>query len=351
MNNFKKEIDFSVVIPTLNRAHLVNHGIISALKQKGVLVEVIVLDDCSTDDTERKVRELKDKRIKYFKNKERLGYALNLKKCFYKSTGHYIFTLGDDDFILEDNALLNILKVMKKYKTALGRIGSITFANHPKTPVRVYDNSNELVVLKPRKNQHLLIKALDLNLASFSGLIFNNYLIDKSLFINQINYPYYPMVLEAIKKFGIVYIPDYFTVNGLSYQMVPTYVNLEKHGGFYLLDLLNIIKKFIDNRDYNLYKKKVIRDIVVMLPTIKLYSDNRNVLSIVKILINIDPSLVFNIKSHALFFLSLMPKFLIKSIRFVAIYLSERKIVETVEKYHYYSKLGKWDFIKDYENK
>lgn len=349
MKSFKKQLDYSVVIPTYNRAHLLTHAIISALKQKGVLLEVIVIDDCSTDKTEEVVKKIKDKRIRYFKNKNRLGYALNLKKCFYKSRGRYIFTLGDDDFILEDDALLNVLRIMKKNKTGMGRIGSIAYANRPQDPTRVYTNSDKLIVLKPNGDKKLLIKALDFNLAAFSGLVFDSLLINKSMFINQINFPYYPMALEVIKKHGFVYVPNYFVVNALSYQMVPIYVSLKKHGGFYLFDLLKIVENFVNAEDLQIYKKKIARDIISMLPTVKLYSNNKNLLSIINILIRMDNSLVFDIRLIMFVSLALMPKFLINGLRSIAIFLSEKKAKKIVEKYNYFLKLTKWSFIRDYE--
>ena len=83
----KKDINCSIIIPTYNRSSLVKRSIISVLRQKNVSIEIVVIDDNSSDDTEKTVKSFKDKRIRYVKNKTTLGYALNVKKCFNNSKG------------------------------------------------------------------------------------------------------------------------------------------------------------------------------------------------------------------------------------------------------------------------
>ena len=67
------DILFSIVIPTYNREKFIIKTIQSLLSQTYTKFEIIVVDDGSTDNTEKFVRNVKDKRIKFFKkeNKER----------------------------------------------------------------------------------------------------------------------------------------------------------------------------------------------------------------------------------------------------------------------------------------
>ncbi|WP_075323100.1 glycosyltransferase family 2 protein [Acidithiobacillus albertensis] len=63
----------SVVLPTFNRGHIIELSIRSVLAQTYNNLEIIVIDDASTDDTEKKIEELNDSRIKYIKLKENVG--------------------------------------------------------------------------------------------------------------------------------------------------------------------------------------------------------------------------------------------------------------------------------------
>ena len=64
----------SVVIPTFNRAKMVCDCIASVLEQDDVILEVIVVDDCSPDETGKMVSEQfgKDARVKYLRNDMRI---------------------------------------------------------------------------------------------------------------------------------------------------------------------------------------------------------------------------------------------------------------------------------------
>ena len=65
---FLKILDFkakiSVIIPTFNREKLVCRSIKSVLNQTLQNLEIIIIDDGSTDDTKKEVEKLQDERIK-----------------------------------------------------------------------------------------------------------------------------------------------------------------------------------------------------------------------------------------------------------------------------------------------
>jgi glycosyltransferase involved in cell wall biosynthesis len=61
----------SVIIPTYNRAHTITDAIRSALAQSFTDLEVIVVDDGSTDGTEARVREIADARVRYVRQANR----------------------------------------------------------------------------------------------------------------------------------------------------------------------------------------------------------------------------------------------------------------------------------------
>lgn len=86
----------SVIIPTHNRYDMLCQAIDSTLKQKNVILEIIVVDDCSTDDTCNINKIFPN--IKYIRNKCNLGPG-NSRRIGYKcATAQYIIFLDDDDF-------------------------------------------------------------------------------------------------------------------------------------------------------------------------------------------------------------------------------------------------------------
>ena len=89
----------SVIIPTYNRASLLRRSIQSVLNQTFQDFEIIVVDDCSTDNTEQVVKNFqeKDKRIRYIKHKENKGGAAARNSGIKASKGEFIGLLDDDD--------------------------------------------------------------------------------------------------------------------------------------------------------------------------------------------------------------------------------------------------------------
>jgi len=92
----------SICIPTYNRANMVNRTIESALDQTYPHIEVIVVDDCSTDNTDEIVASFNDPRLKYVKNSRNLGQFQNCNLCLDIAKGKYIHILHSDDYIEPD---------------------------------------------------------------------------------------------------------------------------------------------------------------------------------------------------------------------------------------------------------
>jgi glycosyltransferase involved in cell wall biosynthesis len=91
-----RNVFFSLVVPTYNRAHLIGATLQSLLAQTEPSFELIVVDDGSTDNTEAVVRGFSDPRLRYFRkaNGER-GAARNFGTA--QSCGQYLNFFDSDD--------------------------------------------------------------------------------------------------------------------------------------------------------------------------------------------------------------------------------------------------------------
>lgn len=89
----------SVIIPSYNREHLIQRSILSVLNQTYKNIELIVVDD-SNDNTEQKVKEIKDERLIYLKNPKRMGVSAARNIGIKISTGELIaFQDSDDEWL------------------------------------------------------------------------------------------------------------------------------------------------------------------------------------------------------------------------------------------------------------
>lgn len=95
------ETSFSVVIPTYNRADSICATVSSILQFAGNDVEIVVVNDGSTDNTLERLSEIRDSRLKIVdqENKER-GTARNAGTL--AASGNYITFLDSDDFLEPD---------------------------------------------------------------------------------------------------------------------------------------------------------------------------------------------------------------------------------------------------------
>ena len=88
----------SIVMPSYNTAPFIAESIQSVLAQSYKDWELIIVDDCSTDNTDDAVRPyLSDERIKYLKNEKNVGAAVSRNRALREAKGEWIAFLDSDD--------------------------------------------------------------------------------------------------------------------------------------------------------------------------------------------------------------------------------------------------------------
>ncbi|MEN9921552.1 MAG: hypothetical protein RLZZ517_530 [Candidatus Parcubacteria bacterium] len=101
-SNIKKQPLVSVTICTYNRANFIMQAIHSIEEQTYKNIEIIIVDDASTDNTEELIKNYSSPLpIRYFKNKKNLNIAGTRNETIRHSSGEYIAILDSDDFWLD----------------------------------------------------------------------------------------------------------------------------------------------------------------------------------------------------------------------------------------------------------
>lgn len=131
----------SVVMCTYNGARFIREQLDSILNQTYPIYELIIQDDCSTDETVEIVKEYtsRDKRIKLFINSTPLGFNYNFSSALFKASGDYIATSDQDDIWRVDK-----LQVLMHY------INGRTLLFH--NSYLFYESRNKTVGLKNANN-------------------------------------------------------------------------------------------------------------------------------------------------------------------------------------------------------
>lgn len=93
----------SIIMPSYNTAAYIKETINSVISQTYQQWELIIVDDCSTDNTDEIVGSfLKDSRIRYMKNERNSGAAVSRNRAIREARGKWIAFLDSDDLWMSE---------------------------------------------------------------------------------------------------------------------------------------------------------------------------------------------------------------------------------------------------------
>lgn len=130
----------SIIIPTLNSADNIGRAVDSVLGQSFSAWEMLIMDGGSFDDTIEIVFGYKDSRIKVFKEKDS-GIYDAMNKGVRKAKGTWLYFLGSDDYLLEKDALEQMLRDTDDCDMVYGEVQSTHLA-----PIHKGEWSNETLL-------------------------------------------------------------------------------------------------------------------------------------------------------------------------------------------------------------
>lgn len=112
-----KTPDFSACIPNYNYDRYLGITMESILGQSHDSLELIVADNCSTDNSVEVVRSFDDKRVHLVENRTNVGFARNLDKAAQHARGRHVMTISSDD-VVNPEAFSTYAKVLDQVPDA-----------------------------------------------------------------------------------------------------------------------------------------------------------------------------------------------------------------------------------------
>ena len=151
----------SVLIPTYNRAILINHCLLSIVKQTYKNLDIIVYDDGSTDHTENVVRSFDDLRIRYYKEERHQGVSF---------ARNALLDLADSDIACwqDSDDISNIHRIQIQYEAIIQFKNCFLTTNH----IRLTAKNALQWPLKP------IVSGGD-KCGSFASIMFENHNVPK----------------------------------------------------------------------------------------------------------------------------------------------------------------------------
>ena len=92
----------SIIMPSYNTGRFIAETIQSVIDQTYTKWELIIVDDCSTDNTDAIVNGYNDDRIRYIKNRKNSGAAFSRNLAIREANGEWIAFLDSDDLWMKD---------------------------------------------------------------------------------------------------------------------------------------------------------------------------------------------------------------------------------------------------------
>ena len=110
-----KTPNVSFIVPCYKLAHLLPDCVNSILSQTYDNFEVLIMDDCSPDNTAEVAQSFQDPRVIHIRNDPNLGHLQNYNKGISMSRGKYVWLISADDYLRRPYVLEKYVGLMDKH--------------------------------------------------------------------------------------------------------------------------------------------------------------------------------------------------------------------------------------------
>ena len=229
----KNKIILSIVIAVYNIEKYLDKCLISVTKQIGDDIEILIIDDGSTDNSLAisKKYQKKDQRIKII-HQENKGLSISRNVGIDNANGEYIWFINGDDYI-EDNSINILRKYLNKYDIICFNYNSI--------------RNNKIVKTRDNKKYYSIHDKYILSYVNAWNKVFKKTLFDNDRFPSDNHYNDVYIVPSLIYKTNkIIFLDEYL------YNYVYRDNSLSRTRPFYLDDYVNCLQNVYDKikKDY-----------------------------------------------------------------------------------------------------
>lgn len=146
---------FTVIIPLYNKENFIQKTIESVLNQSFDDFEILIIEDCSTDNSKKKVLDIQSDKVKLIQHSQNKGLSASRNTGIQNAKSDYIAFLDADD-VWKDNYLETIFSLIRKYPEA--RLFATNYAE-------IYNDKTTII-----NNQKLLKFGTDFIVSNFFEL-------------------------------------------------------------------------------------------------------------------------------------------------------------------------------------
>ena len=232
--------DISIIVPAYNAEKYIKTCLESLVNQTKKEIEIIVVNDGSTDKTEKIIKSFKDDRIKYYSNTNHgIGYTRNFG--IDKSNSDYIMFVDSDDYLRKDACEILYDKITNEYL-------DLVICDF----YRVYDTKVEEDRLISFKNTNLMDTPnllSDINLSPWNKIYKSSLIKDNNIRFNEeLKYEDTPFVATALDKAKIIGKVDeclnYYVIHEVSETTV------RDRRCFDIIQIIDLVRDYFRDKDY-----------------------------------------------------------------------------------------------------
>ena len=178
----------SITIPMYNAEGYIENGIIAIENQDFKDIEIIIIDDCSKDNSVEVVKQLmkKDPRINLYQNKETKGTLYSKSLGVKYSKGKYVLVSDQDDLYTQEDAFSTMYYYLEKYNLdILGFATLFAPTSNLRYKPTLYIFKNTSILHQPYIRQRMYY-VKNKNVRRMGDVIWN-YIYKRDVFMESIN--------------------------------------------------------------------------------------------------------------------------------------------------------------------